>query len=87
MTEPASRVKTWEQLSLVDPEVVVVSCRIGIVNPEGHIQFQVEAVDPRTETIIAMWSIPHSEGPRLEQDLARTFTEVARLVERFAPPF
>lgn len=70
----------WVQETLIPPNVVEVTLRLGVVNDGDHLQCAISATNPSTGAVLAMWSIPHrpvTELPSLIADAVRELTAMA----------
>lgn len=77
----------WAQSSLLEPDCVEITLRIGIVVSGDHLQVQIESKDPSSDTLLSMSSFPHSPLAEYPRVIAETLSDLDALLERFARPF
>lgn len=87
MNDPASDVNAWEQLSLYPSDPVQITLRIGVLWHHDHCQFQVEAMDPATGRLLALWSLPHTALDRAEDGFDQAVAELRRALAFHTSPF
>lgn len=77
----------FQQLLLIPPSAIEFRIRLGVVPERDHAQVQVEALEPETRAVLAMWSRAHftiSGWPEaLQEAVERTNALIAEMVEPF----
>lgn len=71
------------------PEVIEIVVRVGVSIEHDFLSTQIEATDPVTGTLLAMYSRPGRRRKSLGPELARTLTgvlELVRQLEAGSPP-
>lgn len=77
----------WQQSSLLEPDTVEITLRVGLVVSGDHVQVQIESRDPSSDTLLSMWAIPHAAMADYPRVMAEALTGLDQLLERFAQPF
>lgn len=79
--------KTHVQTTLLPPEVVEATLRVGLVGASGHVQVQVEVQDPSSGELLALWSQPHADLADLATVVERATRELLDMVRELVGPF
>lgn len=83
---PVARAKSV-QTTLLPPEAIECVVRIGVVGAGNHVQVQVEATDPGSGELLALWSDPHKPYGDLESSVRRACTEALQIIRELSSPF
>lgn len=75
------------QLTLVPPEVVEATLRIGVIGSRDHLQVQVDVRDPGTGELLARWARPHAPYGRLDHVLEECIHELQSMIVEIVGPF
>ena len=75
------------QASLLPPEVVELTLRVGIMGCVNHAQIQYEIRNATDNMLLAMWSRPHLEVAGLEPAAHAALQELLEQARTLVVPF
>lgn len=84
MTPPTP---TWTQETLLPPDAVEITLRLGFVGQASHGQWQLEVRNATDGQLLSMLSCPHFHVRETPDVLVRLLTEAASAVETHVVPF
>lgn len=85
MPKPAA--SQYPQETLLPPEVVQVTVRIGFVGASGHCQWLCEARNATDGELLAMVGRPHFDIAQLDNQIDAIREEILTAVRSFVVPF
>lgn len=77
----------WWQQAITPPDVVEITLKVGIIPAADHVQWMIEAKDPRTGVLLGQVSNPHGTfteyTAHLEEAVTRFRVEALQIVNPF----
>lgn len=86
LARPHDGVTSWTQTLLYPPTVLEVRLRLGFIPQDGHARWQLEALDPQGNELLAMRSCPHFNLSDLHDEMATVGTALYDLLEPILNP-
>lgn len=77
----------YVQTTLLPPEVVEATLRLGTIGASNHVQVQCEIRNPVDGELLALWSRPHAPLSDLHDVLALAAAELEQAVRELLSPF
>nr|CRY97792.1 hypothetical protein [uncultured prokaryote] len=87
MTTPNPSVNGWEQLSMLQPDVIEVILKVGIMHADNHCQAQIEVYDRSGEQLLAMQSRPHFRLEDADKEVTAILRDARKAILGFTGPF
>ena len=77
----------WKQLTLLSPEVLELTLKVGLVLSTEHAQFELEIRDPSSDSLVGLVSRPHVNFDGVDTALLAIFGELEEFVRTWTGPF
>lgn len=87
MNDRGTAVNSWEQLTMLQPEVYEITLRVGCVPMEDHYQLQLEWKDAKTDDLLGVESRHHVGDLGLDSSLDHFLARLRAVIESARSPF
>jgi len=87
MPTPPAPSQDWTQLSILSPEVLELTLKVGLVISTEHAQLELEIRDPSSDTLVGLVSRPHVRFDGIDAALLVIFGELEEFVRTWTGPF
>lgn len=79
--------KTHVQTTLLPPEVIEATLRIGVVGATDHVQVQAEIHDPGTGELLYLVAAPHRAYGQMDEVVLELAHDLLRAIRELTGPF
>lgn len=77
----------WTQMSLLRPDVLEITLRVGLVFSTEHAQIEYEVRDAESNELLALDAVPHVGFDGVDDRLHAYLARVANIVHLWTAPF